>query len=130
MSYQVGESYLHRNMLFIRTIDGIEGDTISWHDKHGPGQCTAKVFARQCIALAPKNERELEEIKAEIVRDQSAPRRSKVELTFSALCDELSRNGITHIVINDPRELGTTYEEVMRSLLTLEHYRLYLRIIP
>jgi hypothetical protein len=32
---QEGLSYLHRNFLFIRTIDRLEGETVLWHDQTG-----------------------------------------------------------------------------------------------
>ena len=31
----VGGRYLHVNRLFIRQIDGIEGDTVIYHDQYG-----------------------------------------------------------------------------------------------
>lgn len=130
-SLEIGKSYLHRNLLFIRTIDSIHGDLVLWHDKHGDGRCTRKVFVRQCITLAPDSERSLDDIKAEIEREGVVSRsRSKTEMIFEARCYEAKENKSPHVVVNDPRELGSTYEEVMRSLLVLEEQHLYLRIIP
>ena len=126
---QAGQSYLHRNWLFIRTIEAIEGETVFWHDQHGPGNCTRKVFVRQCIALAPKDERCSDEIKAEMTRKGVDPR-SRLELLFEALCRDAASRKVTFISIEDPRMLGATYEEVMRNMLVLEEYHLYLRITP
>jgi hypothetical protein len=54
---RVGARYLHSNGSFIRTIDSIDGDTVRWHDQHGPGICSRKAFLRVCStpALEPSS---------------------------------------------------------------------------
>jgi hypothetical protein len=49
---KAGGRYLHRNGLFIREIDAIEGDTVIWHDDISSGQCGKQVFLRQCPSIA------------------------------------------------------------------------------
>jgi hypothetical protein len=49
---KVGGRYLHRNGLFIREIDAIEGDTVFWHDEFSSGQCGRQVFLRLCPSIA------------------------------------------------------------------------------
>lgn len=50
---KVGGRYLHRNGLFVREIEAIEGDTVFWHDDLSSGQCGKQVFLRQCPSIAP-----------------------------------------------------------------------------
>jgi hypothetical protein len=50
---KTGSRYLHRNGLFIREIDAIEGDTVFWHDDMSSGQCGKQVFLRQCPSVVP-----------------------------------------------------------------------------
>lgn len=50
---KAGDRYLHRNGLFIREIDAIEGNTVFWHDDISSGQCGKQVFLRQCPSIAP-----------------------------------------------------------------------------
>jgi hypothetical protein len=52
----VGGRYLHVNRLFIRQIDGIEGDTVIYHDQYGHGRCGKRAFVKTCPALASKEE--------------------------------------------------------------------------
>ena len=125
---EAGQSYIHRNFEFIRTIDGLEGDTVLWHDQIGPGRCTRKVFVRQCLAAAPKDERGLLEIKAEVARGQGE-KVSPSEIRLRQMCTEAIRANRTELQIADPRLLGDTYEVVMRNLLTLGQARLALRIV-
>jgi len=130
MNLLVGESYLHRNMIFVRTIERIDGKDVYWRDKVGPGRCTKEVFQKLCIGVAPKDERGVEEIKAE-QRRQEASNKSKsgAELDLELRCRQAQKEKITHISIEDPRTLGSTYEEVMRCLFVLQEHRLYLRIL-
>jgi len=48
----VGASYLHRNGLFVRHIDAIEGGTVSYHDQYGEGCCSKQVFLNLCPSVA------------------------------------------------------------------------------
>ena len=125
---QEGLSYLHRNFLFIRTIDRLEGETVLWHDQTGPGRCTRKVFARQCLAEAPEDELGLLEIKAEVARGQWE-KASPSEIRFQQMCTEAIRASKTEMAITDPRLLGDTYEVVMRNLLLLGQAGLVLRMV-
>jgi len=54
----VGGRYLHRNDLFIRQIEAIEGNTVHYHDQETKGwSCSNSVFVRTCPTLAtPKDE--------------------------------------------------------------------------
>lgn len=49
----VGKQYLHRNGSFVRTIEKIEGDTVTWSDQHGYGNCKKSAFLQACPYLAP-----------------------------------------------------------------------------
>ena len=49
----IGGRYLHRNGLFVRTIEAIEGSTVHWRDKYSAGSCGKAVFLRQCPSIAP-----------------------------------------------------------------------------
>jgi hypothetical protein len=51
---KVGERYLHRNGLFIREIEAIEGDRVFWRDDLSSGQCGKQVFLRLCPSVAPE----------------------------------------------------------------------------
>ncbi|MGB7749516.1 MAG: hypothetical protein WBN75_19770 [Verrucomicrobiia bacterium] len=51
---KVGGRYLHRNGLFIRKIEAIEGDRVFWCDDLSVGQCGKQVFLRLCPSIAPK----------------------------------------------------------------------------
>jgi hypothetical protein len=48
--------YLHVNGLFVRQIDGIDGDSVMYHDQYGQGQCGRRVFLKQCPVMASKND--------------------------------------------------------------------------
>lgn len=50
---KVGGRYLHRNGLFVREIEAIEGDTVFWHDELSSGQCGKQAFLRLCPSIAP-----------------------------------------------------------------------------
>lgn len=50
---KVGGRYLHRNGLFTREIEAIEGDTVFWHDEFSSGQCGKQIFLRLCPSIAP-----------------------------------------------------------------------------
>ena len=54
----VGGRYLHRNGLFIREIEAIEGNRIHYHDQVSKGwSCSNSVFVRTCPTLAtPEDE--------------------------------------------------------------------------
>ena len=49
----MGGRYLHRNGLFVREIEDIEGDTVFWHDEFSSGQCGKQIFLRLCPSIAP-----------------------------------------------------------------------------
>lgn len=53
----VGGKYLHRNGLFIRQIEAIEGDRVHYHDQYGSWSCGKSAFIRACPA-APTPEDE------------------------------------------------------------------------
>lgn len=127
MRFKVGESYLHRNGHFIRTIDAIKDRVIYWHDQIAPGQCSEETFHRQTGQLLTP-----EEIAATLAGNTPPPRPvpSDAIRKFAALCREAKRQKTLHVVINDARELGLTYEDVMQNLELLKGQRLYLRIIP
>ena len=48
----VGGRYLHRNGLFIREIEEIEGKTVHYHDQESSWSCSKSVFVRTCPTLA------------------------------------------------------------------------------
>lgn len=50
---KVGGRYLHRNGLFVREIEAIEGDAVFWHDEFSSGQCGKQIFLRLCPSIAP-----------------------------------------------------------------------------
>lgn len=50
---KAGGRYLHRNGLFVREIDNIEGNIVFWHDEISSGQCGKQIFLRQCPSIAP-----------------------------------------------------------------------------
>ena len=50
----MGGRYLHRNGLFIRKIEAIEGDRVFWCDDLSVGQCGKQVFLRLCPSVAPE----------------------------------------------------------------------------
>ena len=53
----VGGRYLHRNGLFIRQIEAIEGNTVHYHDRESSWSCSKSVFVRTCPTLAtPEDE--------------------------------------------------------------------------
>src|ERR1035437_940079 len=53
----VGGRYLHRNGLFIRQIEAIEGNTVHYHDQESSWSCSNSVFVRTCPTLAtPEDE--------------------------------------------------------------------------
>ncbi|MCX6926128.1 MAG: hypothetical protein NT154_23410 [Verrucomicrobia bacterium] len=47
-----GGSYLHKNGLFVRHIDAIEGDTVHYHDQYGQGFCSKGAFLKVCPSVA------------------------------------------------------------------------------
>ena len=53
----VGGRYLHRNGLFIRQIEAIEGNTIHYHDQVSSWSCSNSVFVQACPTVAtPEDE--------------------------------------------------------------------------
>ena len=44
----VGGRYLHRNGLFIRQIEAIEGDAVHYHDQESSWSCGKRSFIRAC----------------------------------------------------------------------------------
>jgi hypothetical protein len=52
----VGERYLHVNRLFIRQIEAIEGDTVSYHDQYGQGSCSTRAFLKACPTIVSSEE--------------------------------------------------------------------------
>ena len=54
-----GGRYLHRNGLFIRQVDEIEGDRVHYHEPHGDWSwsCGKSAFIRACPTVAtPEDE--------------------------------------------------------------------------
>ncbi len=50
---QVGASHLNRNRIFVRKIDDIEGQMVTYHEKAGlPHECTKANFLKACPTLA------------------------------------------------------------------------------
>jgi hypothetical protein len=50
---QVGASYLHRNRIFVRQIDAIEGQTVFYREQDGPNhQCSKAAFLKACPTIA------------------------------------------------------------------------------
>jgi hypothetical protein len=47
-----GGRYLHRNGLFIRQIEAIEGNTVHYHDQESSWSCSNSAFVRACPTLA------------------------------------------------------------------------------
>ena len=64
----VGGRYLHRNGLFIRQIEAIEGDTIHYHDQMSSWSCDKSVFVQACPTVAtPEDEaRVAEELRKQV----------------------------------------------------------------
>ena len=53
----VGGRYLHRNGLFIRQIEAIEGNTVHYHDQVSSWSCSNSAFVRACPTLTtPEDE--------------------------------------------------------------------------
>ena len=48
----VGTSYLHRNGLFVRHIDAIEGNPVHYHDQHSSWSCSKQAFLKACQSVA------------------------------------------------------------------------------
>jgi hypothetical protein len=48
----VGRRYLHRNALFIREIEEIEGDRVHYHDQISSWSCGKGTFIRACPTVA------------------------------------------------------------------------------
>ena len=48
----VGGRYLHRNGLFIRQIEAIEGNRVHYHDQASSWSCSNSAFVRTCPMLA------------------------------------------------------------------------------
>ena len=54
---QVGASYITRSGLFVRHIDAIEGQMVTYHEKAGlPHECTKAAFLKACPNLATPQE--------------------------------------------------------------------------
>ena len=50
---QVGTSYLHRNRIFVRHIDAIEGQTVTYREQDGPPhECSKAAFLKACPTIA------------------------------------------------------------------------------
>jgi hypothetical protein len=134
MNLEVGKSYRHRGGFFIRTIDGIDDDRVRWHDHAGAHSCSKATFCKVCIALATQADiKQYEDTVAALrkarEREVDYARVSEIDRAFLANCADAKKRGLTHVVVNDPAELGISYEQVMRDLDVLEKQRLYLRII-
>jgi hypothetical protein len=134
MNLEVGKSYRHRGGFFIRTIDGIEGDRVRWHDHAGAHSCSKETFRKVCIAPATlADTRQYEDTVAALrkarEREVEYARISQIDRAFLANCADAKKRGLIYLVINSTSELGTSYEQVMRNLDVLEKQRLYLRII-
>lgn len=55
----VGGRYLHRNGLFIREIEAIEGNRVHYHDQVSKGwSCSNSVFVRACPTVATPEDEE------------------------------------------------------------------------
>ena len=52
----VGGRYLHRNGLFIRQIEAIEGNTVHYHDQESSWSCSNSSFVRTCPRLATRED--------------------------------------------------------------------------
>jgi len=66
-----GGRYLHRNGLFIRQIDEIEGDRVHYHEPHGDWSwsCGKSAFIRACPTVAtPEDEARAAEELRELAR--------------------------------------------------------------
>jgi hypothetical protein len=127
MRFKVGQSYLHQNGHFIRTIDAIIDDVIYWHDHVAPGQCSAETFHRQTGQLLTPEETAI--LRAgNVLPPRVEP--SEAIRKFASICRDAKRQKSFHIVINSAHELGLTYEDVMKNLELLKSQGLYLRIIP
>jgi hypothetical protein len=134
MKLEIGKSYRHREGFFIRTIDGIDGDQVKWHDHAGAHVCSKKTFSKVCIA--PANQKDMEQYEQTVAalrkareRELEYARISEIDKAFLANCKDAKKRGLTYVVINSPQELGDTYDQVMQNLAMLEKDCLYLRII-
>jgi hypothetical protein len=65
----VGGRYLHRNGLFIRQIEAIEGNTVHYHDQASSWSCSNSVFVRVCPTVAtPEDEARTAEAEGKLAR--------------------------------------------------------------
>jgi hypothetical protein len=66
----VGGRYLHRNGLFIREIEAIEGKTIHYHDQYSSWSCSNRAFVQACPTMTtPADEaRAAEEVRQQVRR--------------------------------------------------------------
>ena len=127
MKLKVGESYLHRNLLFIRTIERIDGQDVFYHDQVAGGRCTKAVFTKQCLRIATAEDQEAWQRSRGNANEK--PLKSKAEIEFEELCRDAKKRDITFISIENTRQLGESFEEVTRCLKVLQNFRLYLRIL-
>ncbi|MGH7991170.1 MAG: hypothetical protein ACREDS_13395 [Limisphaerales bacterium] len=88
---EVGGRYLHRNGLFVREIDAIEGDRVFWHDDLSSGQCGKQVFLRQCPSLAPVSTPATKF--QPVVQSESIPKEFTIRDEANALTAFAFRNG-------------------------------------
>jgi hypothetical protein len=51
-----GGRYLHRNGLFIREIEEIEGDRVHYHDQVSSWSCGKSAFIRACPTVATRED--------------------------------------------------------------------------
>ena len=58
----VGKQYLHRNGSFVRKIQKIEGDTVTWGDQLRYGKCKKSSFIQACPYLTPDTSRDSDQI--------------------------------------------------------------------
>jgi len=86
---EVGGQYLHVNRLFIRQIDAIDSDTVTYHDQHGHGRCGRRAFLKGCPSRASaedaaQSEERLMHISRTTEQDEFTPRDEANALTAFA----------------------------------------------
>jgi hypothetical protein len=145
---KVGGRYLHHNGLFVRQIEAIEGDTVFWHDKISGGQCSKKIFLRQCHSVAPESSEDISP--TEIAPEPSTVREFSMRDEANALTafafrhgfledlhagkplPETHRSGFSRISNDEMRQLMIEASEKLARLLKMQQedparYKMFIR---
>jgi hypothetical protein len=90
----VGSHYLHVNQLFIRQIDSIEGDTVTYHDQYGEGHCSKRAFVKTCPLVASPEDMTLAEEQLKAITRTTSGCEFSVRDEANALTAYAFRNGL------------------------------------